>query len=118
MIVCLCGSRRFEDYFHKANRLFTLKGKIVLMPGAYGECTLPEKVDLDYLHLKKIDMADEIHVLNVGGYIGESTTNEIVHALSRGMRITFFDSTSGRKWLHEHGVMIAERITARSFDVH
>lgn len=38
------------------------------------------KIMLDDMHKRKIDMADEIYVINVGGYIGESTNSEIEYA--------------------------------------
>lgn len=88
-IVCLCGSTKFMAAFKKANLDFTLSGQIVLTVGAdksdlelLQEGTLTEdiKVRLDELHKRKIDLADEVFVLNVGGYIGESTRSEIEYA--------------------------------------
>jgi hypothetical protein len=88
-IVCLCGSTRFYDAFQEANYRETMAGNIVLSVGHYPNslehggtfgCTPEEKVKLDKLHFRKIELADEIFVLNVGGYIGESTRNEIEHA--------------------------------------
>lgn len=94
VIVCLCGSTRFYEAFQKANYAETMAGKIVLSVGhyphspeqAHGEsvgCTPEQKVALDALHLEKIDLADEILVLNVGGYVGESTRREVLHAKGR-----------------------------------
>lgn len=90
-IVCLCGSTRFYKEFQRANYEETMKGHIVLSVGfymheseaAHGEawgCTLEQKTALDALHFRKIELADEILVLDVDGYIGESTRNEIKHA--------------------------------------
>jgi hypothetical protein len=87
-IVCLCGSTRFHKHFVRANYEETMAGKIVLSVGFYphgdhGEsvgCTTEQKQALDRLHLKKIDLADEILVLNIGGYVGDSTRSEIFHA--------------------------------------
>jgi hypothetical protein len=92
-IVCLCGSTRFYDAFQKANFEETMSGRIVLSVGFYphgdvaktehGEAvgiTVEEKASLDCLHKRKIDLADEVFVLNVGGYIGDSTKSEVVHA--------------------------------------
>jgi hypothetical protein len=90
-IVCLCGSTRFYDAFQRANYAETMAGRIVLSVGhspqnaeqAHGEsvgCTPEQKVALDELHKRKIDLADEILVLNVGGYIGSSTRGEIEYA--------------------------------------
>lgn len=122
-IVCLCGSTRFSDAFQKANLDETLAGRIVLTVGCMthsdrelGESVItPEiKVKLDELHKKKIDLSDEILVLNVGGYIGESTAGEIAHAFARGKRIRFLDEAKGEAYLeaqtHRLGKMMAESL--------
>ncbi|MES2169671.1 MAG: hypothetical protein V4479_02960, partial [Actinomycetota bacterium] len=72
-VVCLCGSTRFRTEFDAANRTLTLAGIIVLAPGVFGHTegvTIPEndKAALDRLHLAKIDLADEVFVVNPGGY--------------------------------------------------
>ncbi len=91
-IICLCGSGRFAEHFIEANRIFTLAGYIVL---SIGVVKCDEKLapmialELDELHLRKIDLADEVHVLNIGGYIGESTKKEIQYAKAHGKRVTF-----------------------------
>ena len=82
-VVTLCGSTRFKDEFYKVQKELTLKGYIVISVGLYGhsgdtevwenmdEGTLTKtKEMLDDMHKRKIDMADEIYVINVGGYIG------------------------------------------------
>jgi len=66
-IICLCGEDVFE-YTNASIRLMR-EGHIVLSPGGSDE-----------LHLRKIDLADEILVINPGGYIGESTRREIEYA--------------------------------------
>ena len=43
------------------------------------------------MHKRKIDMADEIFVINVGGYIGESTRGEIVYAKSQGIAVRYLE---------------------------
>jgi len=102
-IVCLCGSTRFKDAFDEANYQETMAGKIVLSVGFYmhatgnkhGESigsTLEQKVALDELHKRKIDLADEVFVLNVGGYIGESTQSELDYALAHGKFVRFLES--------------------------
>lgn len=83
-IITLCGSTRFKDYFFEAARDLTLQGWIVLMPNVFGhsgdEITEKEKRNLDKLHLEKIRLSDAIFVLNIRGYIGESTQKEIEFA--------------------------------------
>ncbi len=105
-IVTLCGSTRFSEAFQKANLAETLKGRIVLTIGCdmrsdgdlftsmSDEDRAAVKAQLDALHLKKIDMSDEILVLNVDGYIGDSTRSEIEHALRCGKRIRYLVSPS------------------------
>jgi hypothetical protein len=95
-IVCLCGSTRFEKEFHEANKRETLDGKIVLTVGFFGHSTgeviTPEqKYALDALHLTKINLAHEILVINPGGYIGDSTRNEIEHAARTAKKIRFLE---------------------------
>lgn len=90
-IVVLCGSTKFYQQFQRANFEETMAGNIVLSVGFYmhrseiahgekWEVNEKEKIALDELHKRKIDLADEVFVLNVGGYIGESTRSEIEYA--------------------------------------
>jgi hypothetical protein len=100
-IVVLCGSTRFGSAFEDENLRLTLEGYIVLSVGAVtssdaqllkdGRITDRCKRSLDRLHLRKIDLADEVRVLNVGGYVGESTQNEIDYAESLGKPITYLE---------------------------
>lgn len=93
-IVCLCGSLRFAEQMRAVNRDLTFAGVIVLAPGeaGAGEAITPEqKAALDALHLRKIDLADRILVVNPGGYIGESTRREIAYAEAAGTPVAFTD---------------------------
>lgn len=102
-IVCLCGSTRFWREFQRASLAETLAGHIVLSIGAasgtddehFGNLPREEydrvKAMLDELHLRKIDLADEVLVLNVGGYVGESTRREIAYAESIGRPIRYLE---------------------------
>jgi len=101
-IVCLCGSTRFYQEFQRANYEETMAGKIVLSVGfyahsseaAHGEtwgCTPEQKKALDELHFRKIEMSDEVLILNVRGYIGESTGRELAHARSLGKTVRFLE---------------------------
>jgi hypothetical protein len=96
-IVCLCGSTRFMQAFQDANLRETLAGKIVLSIGCNTKSDQDlalgpiDKTTLDLLHLFKIDLADEILVLNVGGYVGESTRREIDYALMVGKRVRWLE---------------------------
>lgn len=98
-IVCLCGSTRFMEAFQEANLRLTLEGVIVLSVGcntksdSQFETTMGlfNKAKLDWLHKRKIDLADEILVLNVGGYVGESTRGEIAYATKLGKPVRYLE---------------------------
>ena len=92
-IVCLCGSTRFMEAFFAAGWELTLMGQIVLSVGvckhadgdnAHGAELAGVAEQLDELHLRKIDLADWVLVLNVEGYYGESTEREIQYATDQG----------------------------------
>lgn len=104
-IVCLCGSTRFKDAFDEANYQETMAGRIVLSVGfimhatgnKHGEgvgATPEQKIALDELHKRKIDLADEVLVLNVGGYIGSSTRSEIDYAIAHGKPIRYLEGAA------------------------
>lgn len=98
-IICLCGSTRFSKEYQEANLRFTLEGHIVLTIGADMKSDndlfsgkSPEELEeikknLDELHKRKIDLADEIFVINPGGYVGNSTNGEIEYARRHGKKI-------------------------------
>ena len=104
-IVCLCGSTRFMDAFFEAGWQFTLDGYIVLSVGVckhaehHGAEALGQDVAnrLDELHLRKIDLADSVFVLNVGGYIGSSTRKEIQYAESIDRSISYLEPEAALK---------------------
>jgi len=102
-IVVLCGSTRFYDQFQEANYRLTMDGKIVLSVGFYPHAKAEhghgegvghdsaEKIALDELHKRKIDLADEVYVLNVDGYVGESTRSEIDYAIAAGKPVSYME---------------------------
>jgi len=103
-IVCLCGSTRFGEAFDKANLALTLEGKIVLSIGYHKESdnTLFDKepetrqldirLNLNALHVAKIILADYVYVINVDGYIGEGTRNEIRIAKALGKPVEYLEA--------------------------
>lgn len=102
-IVCLCGSTRFYDAFQQANLDETMKGNIVLSVGFYSHSSMrahgrvidyteEQKIMLDALHKSKIDLADEVFILNVDGYIGESLRGEIQYAKQLGKPIRYLET--------------------------
>ena len=92
-VVTLCGSTRFKDDFFRVQKELTLEGNIVISVGLFGHSgddevwTAGTKEMLDDMHLSKIDMADEIFVVNPGGYVGKSTAREISYALLCGKTV-------------------------------
>ena len=101
-IVCLCGSTRFWETFRDMGLKLTLEGKIVLSIGICAPDSMvlanpdteegkEQKAKLDQLHLRKIDLADEVLILNVGGYIGDSTRRELDHAKATGKVVRFLE---------------------------
>ena len=104
-VITLCGSTRFKDEFMRVQKELTLKGNIVISVGLFGhagdnevwenmdEGTITKtKEMLDDMHKRKIDMADEIYVINVGGYIGDSTKSEIKYAKEHGKRVNYLNN--------------------------
>ena len=96
-VITLCGSSRFKDAFIAAQKRLTLEGNIVISVGLFGHSGDSEamgaetKAMLDDMHKRKIDMADEIYVINVGGYIGSSTKSEIEYAKANGKGIGYLE---------------------------
>lgn len=103
-VVTLCGSTRFKKQFMEAQKTLTLEGNIVISVGLFGhsgdeevwenmdEGTLTKtKEMLDDMHKRKIDMADSIFVINVGGYIGDSTKSEIEYAKKLGKIVRYLE---------------------------
>ena len=96
-VITLCGSTKFKDQFLEQQKRLTLEGNVVISVGLFGHSGDEEvwkpgmKEMLDKMHFQKIDMADEIFVINVGGYIGESTKREIAHAEQTGKVIRYLE---------------------------
>ena len=103
-VITLCGSTRFKEAFMEVQKKLTLDGNIVISVGLFGhsgdnevwegmtEDTLTKtKIMLDDMHKRKIDMADEIFVVNVGGYIGSSTKSEIEYAIKTGKAVRYLE---------------------------
>lgn len=118
-IVCLCGSTRFANEFMRAQFDETVAGRIVLTVGCFPRktdgtwdtmvVTDQQKILLDDLHLRKIDLADEVFVVNVGGYIGDSTRREVAYATIKHKPIRWLDGgaaeanyESAARWIEGH----------------
>ena len=95
-VITLCGSTKFKDEFLEEQKRLTLEGNIVISVGCFGhadgeELSIETKTMLDDIHKRKIDMADEIFVINKNGYIGTSTKSEIEYAKNTGKKVNFLE---------------------------
>lgn len=98
-VVTLCGSTKFKDQFMQTQKELTLKGNLVISVGLFGHAdgdygtiiTDEIKEMLDDMHKRKIDLADEIFVINVDGYIGKSTRSEIEYALATNKTVKYLE---------------------------
>lgn len=96
-VITLCGSTRFKDAFMEAQKRLTIEGNIVISVGLFGHSGDDEvwadgmKEMLDDMHRRKIDMADAIFVVNVGGYVGDGTRGEIEYAKRNGKEIMYLE---------------------------
>ena len=103
-VITLCGSTKFKNEFMEVQKKLTLEGNIVISVGLFGHSGDQEvwenmdggtltrtKEMLDDMHKRKIGMADEIFVINVGGYIGDSTRSEIEYAQEHGKAVRYYE---------------------------
>jgi hypothetical protein len=94
-VITLCGSTKFKEDFERVNRELTLLGNIVISVGCFGHSgdtfTEEQKIMLDDIHKRKIDMSDAIYVINKGGYIGSSTRSEIKYAIAHGKQVILME---------------------------
>lgn len=120
-VITLCGSTRFKEAFMEAQKQLTLDGNIVISVGLFGhsgdnevwegmdEDTLTKtKLMLDDMHKRKIDMSDEIYVINVGGYIGDSTRSEIEYAKRTGKDIQYLEEPVSDDELPDNAIDVSE----------
>jgi len=112
-VITLCGSTRFTREMLVTQWNFTKQGHVVL-----SWCALPDdyyqehalevsthigdqegvKEIVDEVHKRKIDLSDEVFVLNIAGYIGESTKSEVLYALSKGVPVRLLEPEWGYQW--------------------
>lgn len=104
-VITLCGSTRFKDEFMETMKKLTLSGILVLSVGAFGHSGDNEvwaegvKEMLDEMHKRKIDMADEIFVINKNGYIGDSTRSEIEYAIQTGKKVNYLEPVITKEYV-------------------
>lgn len=125
-VITLCGSTKFKDAINAENFRLTVAGNVVISLGLFGHTDLPDynwdtdvtdlKTSLDKLHFQKIRMADEVHVVDVGGYYGESTAREIAYARSLGKPVTFMSEVDS-EILAAVGVQTEPDTTTREAEI-
>jgi hypothetical protein len=95
-VVTICGSMKFAKEMIKiASDLEKEKGWCVIQCVYDIEPNSITKNEMDNIvnaHWKKIDISDAIYVVNIGGYIGNSTNREIKYALSKGKEIIYLEN--------------------------
>lgn len=97
-VITLCGSAKFKDEFLKVQQKLTFEGNIVLSLMFFEGVSEDEiysaetKQMLDDMHKQKIDMSDEIFVINKNGYIGSSTKSEIEYATRSGKAVKYLET--------------------------
>ncbi len=101
-VICLCGSTRFTSEMMVVSWEFSKQGFIVLswnaLPDGYfkdgmnGAESEGVKEQIDELHKRKIDLSDDVFVLNIGGYIGESTRSEIDYAILHDKPVMYMEA--------------------------
>lgn len=123
-VVTLCGSTRFMEQFIRSGGDETLAGNLVFSVGVVVDAEGPHQGEafgvkgmLDEIHFRKIDLSDEILVLNVGGYIGQSTQREIAYAIATHKGVRFLEPEAGERFMgersHEMGRQVAELVQGR-----
>lgn len=104
MILTLCGSLRYEDYWHEANKQLGLAGHICFSVMTFPSIELGQKSwytedqkwTLDLAHFAKIEESDGIVLLNIEGYLGESSLRELKWARMRN-KLIFWAFRDDRK---------------------
>lgn len=96
-VITLCGSTKFIKEFRESEAMLTRKGFAVISPLLFEqdksrEISKEEATLFGRIHFKKIDISDEIFVIDVDGYIGESTKKEIAYAKRNNKNIKYYSN--------------------------
>lgn len=97
-VITLCGSTKFKEQFEKANAYLTLQGNVVISLGFFEqsegvEITEEQEELFAKIHFRKIDLADEIFIIDVNGSIGSSTRKEIDYATNAGKPVRYYSQS-------------------------
>ena len=129
-VVCICGSTKFFERHYIERWKMERTGEFICLainyiPGSFAEQIglqghdhfgeqLGLKELLDELHLRKIDLSEEVFVVNVGGYVGESTQREIAYAIWQGKAVRFLEPAAGEAMLSERAHAIGAQVATFS----
>ena len=94
-IITVCGSYKFKDEMIEMTEKLTIMGKCILTPNEltrHGKdaYTKDEALMIDKMHKEKIKLSDAILVVNVNGYIGNSTNSEIEYAKLLNKEVLYY----------------------------
>ncbi|PYZ96517.1 hypothetical protein CR205_12435 [Alteribacter lacisalsi] len=94
-VITLCGSTKFKNTFREMEKKLTLEGHAVISLGFFEqsegiEITPEQEAMFEKIHRRKIDIADEIYVIDVDRYIGKSTAAEIEYAQNQGKAVHYY----------------------------
>ncbi len=94
-IITLCGSTKFKKEFREVEAILALKGNVVLSLNFFEQSdnislTKEQFSVLEKVHQRKLDMCDEVYIIDVNNYIGESTKNEIKYATEQNKPIRYY----------------------------
>ncbi len=105
MKLTLCGSLKFEPYWHEANKQLGLAGHICYsvmtfpsIEGAKSWYTDEQKWTLDLAHLAKIEESEGVVMLNIAGYLGESSMRELEWARMRDKKVFWTEENHRLFW--------------------
>lgn len=113
MTITLCGSTKFKEEYEEAMKELTLAGYLVISVGCFGHKDDDPRIEenkemLDQMHKEKINMSDVIYVINVDGYIGNSTMSEILHAQNTGKQVFYLEEPEKEEVVNPYGNDIDE----------
>lgn len=100
-VYTICGSMKFKNEMKKvSSELEAKQGICVLMPVNYSKKYKDNLQNLERIsacQMRKIELCDAVYVMNVNGYIGESTKHEIAYAKSKGKQIVYHEKKKAGK---------------------
>lgn len=93
-IVTICGSMKFKDKMIEVAKDLEIKSKYIVIQCVYCDDRISreEQEILSKIHYNKIEIIDAIYIINVNGYVGNSTAKEIEYAKKLGKEVLYLES--------------------------